>query len=245
LRSGAHDAKCCRQELILTGKGDSRIAEMSMAGSDRGRVKKYLRSDLEWRDEAICGGRGSSAVAINAGLDLLHPAWILLGVKFLSRLLTVLNLLPSIATIASENRSSGGTCGTTPLLAAATGLHAWLGGDGSSATATGLAAAPAHRSARPWCGFGCSSVCCAPMPLTGDRALPTDTPWRRDTWMPAFLMALADEAADGLDRLVAMDRAAPRAVAGLDMGVKNATQLLCLLRRRPGATGAWPCVACD
>jgi hypothetical protein len=74
-------------------------------------------------------------------------------------------------------------------------------------------------------------------------------------------MALAYEAADGLDRLVAMDRAATRAVAGrgrhsraaplvsatslaggLDMAVKNATQLLCLLRRRPGATGAWPCV---
>jgi hypothetical protein len=101
----------------------------------------------------------------------------------------------------------------------------------------------------------------APMPLTGDRALPPDTPWQRDTWVPAFLMALAYEAADGLDRLVAMDRAATRAVAGrgrhsraaplvsaptlaggLDMAVKNATQLLCLLRRRPGATGAWPCV---
>jgi hypothetical protein len=54
----------------------------------------------------------------------------------------------------------------------------------------------------------------APMPLTGDRALPPDTPWQRDTWVPAFLMALAYEAADGLDRLVAMDRAATRAVAG-------------------------------
>ena len=32
--------------------------------------------------------------------------WILLGVKFLSRLLTALNLLPSIATRASENSSS-------------------------------------------------------------------------------------------------------------------------------------------
>jgi hypothetical protein len=65
----------------------------------------------------------------------------------------------------------------------------------------------------------------APMPLTCDRALPPDTPGQRDTWMPAFLMALAYEAA-----------------GGLDMAVKNATQLLCLLRRRPGATGAWPCV---
>ena len=57
----------------------------------------------------------------------------------------------------------------------------------------------------------------APVPLTGDRALRPDTPWQRDTWMPAFLSALADEAADGLDRLVALERAwraARRAVAG-------------------------------
>ena len=55
-----------------------------------------------------------------------------------------------------------------------------------------------------------------PVPLTGDRALRPDTPWQRDTWMPAFLSALADEAADGLDRLVALERAwraARRAVA--------------------------------
>ena len=57
----------------------------------------------------------------------------------------------------------------------------------------------------------------APVPLTGDRALRPDTPWQRDTWMPAFLSALADEAADGLDLLVALERAwraARRAVAG-------------------------------
>ena len=57
----------------------------------------------------------------------------------------------------------------------------------------------------------------APVPLTGDRALRPDTPWQRDTWMPAFLSALADEAADELDRLVALERAwraARGAVAG-------------------------------
>ena len=57
----------------------------------------------------------------------------------------------------------------------------------------------------------------APVPLTGDRALRPDTPWQPDTWMPAFLSALADEAADALDRLVALERAwraARRAVAG-------------------------------
>ena len=56
-----------------------------------------------------------------------------------------------------------------------------------------------------------------PVPLTGDRALRPDTPWQRDTWMPAFLSALADEAADGSIVLVAMERAwraARRAVAG-------------------------------
>ena len=46
-----------------------------------------------------------------------------------------------------------------------------------------------------------------PVPLTGDRALRPDTPWQRDTWMPAFLSALADEAADELARLVALERA--------------------------------------
>ena len=55
------------------------------------------------------------------------------------------------------------------------------------------------------------------MPLTGARALRPDTPWQRDVWVPAFLAALADEAADALDLLVTMDRtwrAARRAVSG-------------------------------
>jgi hypothetical protein len=56
-----------------------------------------------------------------------------------------------------------------------------------------------------------------PVPLTGDRPLRPDTPWQRDTWVPAFLSALADEAADGLARLVALERAwraARHAVSG-------------------------------
>ena len=47
--------------------------------------------------------------------------------------------------------------GATPLLAAATGLHAWLGGDGSSHSGgdgSSTVAAPARRSAPPWCGSG-------------------------------------------------------------------------------------------
>ena len=57
----------------------------------------------------------------------------------------------------------------------------------------------------------------APVPLTGARALRPDTPWQRDMWVPAFLTALADEAADALALLVTMERAwraARRAVAG-------------------------------
>ena len=84
------------------------------------------------------------------------------------------------------------------------------------------------------------------MPLTGDRALRPDTPWQRDTWMPAFLSALADEAADGLDRLVALERAwraARRAVAGRRPAFprrrrggspgRGTTRLGHLARRRP------------
>ena len=67
---------------------------------------------------------------------------------------------------AEQVLAAAAASGTTSLLAAATGLHAWLGGDGSSdgdgrgggdesATATATAvAAPARRSARPWYGSG-------------------------------------------------------------------------------------------
>ena len=61
---------------------------------------------------------------------------------------------------AEQVLAQAAAAGATPLLAAATGLHAWLGGDGHGggdgtavATATAVAA-PARRSARPWCGSG-------------------------------------------------------------------------------------------
>ena len=114
--------------------------------------------------------------------------------------------------------------GTTPLLAAAVGLHAWLGGDGRNGGDGsshgdghhGGGARPPIRAAlvRFWVT---QRLLRAPVPLTGDRALRPDAPRQRDTWMPAFLSALADEAADGLDRLVALERAwraARRAVTG-------------------------------
>jgi hypothetical protein len=146
--------------------------------------------------------------AINAGLGLLHPALDLVGREVLVPVVGRLEL----AAIDRDDRlgegPAGGTCGTTPLLAAATGLHARLGGDGSSRDGdrpSGDARAPIRGAlVRFWVQ---QRLLRAPMPLTGDRALPPETPWECDTWMPAFLMAPADEAADGLDRLVAMDRA--------------------------------------
>ena len=62
---------------------------------------------------------------------------------------------------AEQVLAQAAASGATPLLAAATGLHAWLGGDGARPTAVATAAAtatavaaPARRSAPPWCGSG-------------------------------------------------------------------------------------------
>ena len=126
---------------------------------------------------------------------------------------------------AEQVLADAAASGATPLLAAATGLHAWLGGDGHGGSAgdhgggdgrSGGGARPPIRAAlvRFWVT---QRLLRAPVPLTGDRALRPDTPWQPDAWMPAFLSALADEAADALDRLVALERAwraARRAVAG-------------------------------
>ena len=100
--------------------------------------------------------------------------------------------------------------------ATATAVATARDGDGSSGGYGGGGAAPPIRAAlvRFWVTQRLLRV---PVPLTGDRALRPDTPWQRDTWMPAFLSALADEAADGLDLLVALERAwraARRAVSG-------------------------------
>jgi hypothetical protein len=125
---------------------------------------------------------------------------------------------------AEKRLAAAAASAATPLLAAATGLHTWLGGDGQTGgdghgggdgSGDGGARPPMRAAmVRFWVS---QRLLRAPVPLTGARALRPDTPWQRDTWMPAFLSALADEAADGLDRLVAMDRtwrAARHAVAG-------------------------------
>ena len=54
---------------------------------------------------------------------------------------------------AEQVLAAAAASGTTPLLAAATGLHAWLG-DGSSNGDGHAVGAPARRSAPPWCGSG-------------------------------------------------------------------------------------------
>ena len=95
----------------------------------------------------------------------------------------------------------------TPLLSAAQSAHAWLDTGGSRAP---LRAAlirhwRRHRLLR------------APLPLTGARALGAEVPWEREAWIPAFLDALAGEAADGLQTLAQFERAwftARGAVAG-------------------------------
>ena len=121
---------------------------------------------------------------------------------------------------AAQVLAAAAATGATPLLAAATGLHAWLGGDGhgdgDGSSHGGGGARPPIRAAlvRFWVT---QHLLRAPVPLTGARALRPDTPWQRDVWVPAFLAALADEAADALDLLVTMDRtwrAARRAVSG-------------------------------
>ena len=56
---------------------------------------------------------------------------------------------------AEQVLAAAAASGATPLLAAATGLHAWLGGDGQQRwRRKQRLAAPARRSAPPWCGSG-------------------------------------------------------------------------------------------
>jgi hypothetical protein len=94
-----------------------------------------------------------------------------------------------------------------PLLSAALGMHAWLDRDGTR---------PPIRAAlvRYWKRHHLLS---AHVPLTGARALRAETPWAVEAWVPIFLNAVADEADDGRQLLLDMERvwfSARRAVAG-------------------------------
>ena len=84
-----------------------------------------------------------------------------------------------------------------PLLTAAMRTHEWLDRGG---------ARPPIRAAliRHWMRHHLLRV---PVPLTGPNALRPDTPFDPDTWVPAFLRALADEAENGLLLLFDMERA--------------------------------------
>jgi len=95
----------------------------------------------------------------------------------------------------------------SPLLSAALGVHAWLDRGGPR---------PPIRAAliRYWTRHGLFR---SPVPLTGAASLRAETPWAVDAWVPAFLAALADEADDGRQTLLDMERAwfvARHAVAG-------------------------------
>jgi hypothetical protein len=97
--------------------------------------------------------------------------------------------------------------GHGPLLSAALGIHSWLDRDGTR---------PPIRAAvvRYWKRHHLLS---AAVPLTGATALRAETPWAVEAWVPIFLNAVADEADDGRQLLLDMERvwfSARRAVAG-------------------------------
>jgi hypothetical protein len=96
---------------------------------------------------------------------------------------------------------------TAPLLAAAVSMHAWLQAGGTR---------PPIRAAliRYWTKHKLLRV---PVPLTAPGALGADVPFEAEVWIPLFLEALAEEAADDLQLLSTMERAwftARAAVAG-------------------------------
>ena len=94
-----------------------------------------------------------------------------------------------------------------PLIAAAQGFREWI--DSGETRAPMRAAMIRFWRKR--------QLLRLPVPLTGATALRSDQSWDRDDWLPAFLRAIAREAADGLDLLYAMERAwfeARRGIAG-------------------------------
>ena len=110
----------------------------------------------------------------------------------------------------------------TPLLAAARGLHAWLcagrsgwvdhrGGDGG---ARGTRLPIRAALVRFWTR---QQLLRTRVPLTGAAALRAETPFDWAAWAPAFLQAMAAEAADARQLLMDLERAwfaARAAVAG-------------------------------
>jgi hypothetical protein len=101
--------------------------------------------------------------------------------------------------------------GDTPLLAAARGVHEWLDSGGTR---------PPIRAAliRFWTR---QKILRVAVPLTAAAALRAETSFELSAWLPAFLRALATEAADGRQLLRDLERAwfaARSAVAGRRRG---------------------------
>jgi hypothetical protein len=113
----------------------------------------------------------------------------------------------------------------TPLLAAASGFHAWIEAGG--------ARAPIRAALiRFW---GSQRLLRAPVPLTGTAALRPDTPWQRSAWVPVFLAALAGEADDALLLLQTLERGwrAARAAVADRRRNSRAAQAIDLLAAAP------------
>ena len=108
---------------------------------------------------------------------------------------------------AEKHLAGVAAAGETPLLAAARGVHAWLDSGGTR---------PPIRAAllRFWTRQKLLRI---PVPLTAAAALRAETSFELSAWLPAFLHALAAEAADGRQLLMDLEHtwfAARSAVAG-------------------------------
>jgi hypothetical protein len=85
----------------------------------------------------------------------------------------------------------------TPLLAAARGFYQWIdqGGDRRAGRAALVRAWQRHALLQ------------APFPLIAAAALRAEAPWTQADWLAVFLHAVADEAADGLQLVMTLERA--------------------------------------
>ncbi|HME21459.1 MAG TPA: hypothetical protein VKI44_08960 [Acetobacteraceae bacterium] len=83
--------------------------------------------------------------------------------------------------VQRAERALASPSGGSRLLSAACGMHAWLNQGGTR---------PPMRAAliRYWTTH---RLLCAPVPLTGPRALSADVPFEVEAWVPIFLDALA------------------------------------------------------
>lgn len=94
----------------------------------------------------------------------------------------------------------------SPLLAAAQGFRVWID--------SGERRAPIRAALiRFWRR---RQLLREPIPLTGAAALRAEQSWAPEDWLPAFLDALAQEAADGLDLLFTLERSWFDARRGID-----------------------------